>query len=284
MNLKKHIYPALIMALAALPAQLPAQAAPAGLRMIRSFEPVPEFSITNANVIEIDPAVFIFTTLSARKAAGKSKVDMLALRRLRPGPAILINAGFFNPPDGMLIGEFVEDGIRPEGIIYPAGEYIDRIFVVKKDGSLDVIGGNDRLSDTELAETRYAASGKSIWPGHSDATNRTAICLTKTGKVLLAAVYPVRTLKDMYSYMAHEGCIPEKTVSLDGGGSTQMSYNYDGVSWALGWERKGASVPECHLAQDNGDQRCYRPVATFITAQPREAASVQTSQTNGDSK
>ncbi|MCX5785879.1 MAG: phosphodiester glycosidase family protein [Elusimicrobia bacterium] len=267
--MKKQIYTALMTAMAVLPAQLSALDAAAGLRIIRSFEPVPEFSITNANVIEVDPAFFKFAALSARKTAGKSKMNMLALRNLLPEPALITNAGFFNPPDGALIGEFVEDGVRPGGIIYAGKENIDRIFVVRKNGAVDVIDGKEKITDEELAETAYAVAGKSAWPGHSDATNRTAICITGSGKVLLAAVYPVRTLDDLFSYMKYEGCVPEKTIDLDGGGSTQMSYNYGGSSWTLGWERKGNSVPECHMAQDNDDQRCYRPVATFITAEPR---------------
>ena len=267
--MKKYIYIVLMTAMAVLPARLSAMDTTPGLRVIRSFEPVPEFSITNANVIEVDPALLKFATLSARKAAGKGKINMLALRNLLSEPALITNAGFFNPPDGAIIGEFVEDGVRPGGIIYAEKENIDRIFVVRKNGTVDVICGKDKLSDDDLAETAYAVAGKSAWPGHADSTNRTAICITGSGKVLLAAVYPVRTLDELFSYMEHEGCIPEKTIDLDGGGSTQMSYNYGGRSWTLGWERKGSSVPECHMTQDNADQRCYRPVATFITVEPR---------------
>lgn len=256
----------LIAVLALLPAQLCAKDAP-GLRIVRSFEPVAEFSITNANVIEIDPALFKLTTISARRAAARSKVSMPALRRLLPGPAVIINAGFFNPADGALIGEFVEDGERPGDIIYAGGENIDRIFVARKDASVDVLDGAETLTAEELNGTAYAVAGKSAWPGHSEATNRTAVCITVSGKVLLAAVYPVRTIEKLFSYMESEGCVREKTINLDGGGSTQMSYKYGDRSWSLGWERKGASVPECHLTHDNTDQRCYRPVATFIAVE-----------------
>jgi len=269
--MKKYIYLAAAAALAANPAGLAAKDVPEGIRIVRSFEPVPEFAITNANVIEVDPAFFRFATVSARKAAGKAKASVQTLRRLLPGPALIMNAGYFNPKDGALIGEFVEDGARPEGIIYAPGGNLDRIFTAGKDGAVDVMDGEEKLTGEELAGTGSAVAGKSAWPGQSDATNRTALCLTGSGKVLLAAVYPVKTVAELFAYMKSEGCVPGKTVNLDGGGSTQMSYSYGGLSWNLGWERKGAAVPECHLAQDNGDQRCYRPVATFITVAPRPA-------------
>jgi hypothetical protein len=265
--MKLNIYAVLIAVLAIAPARLSAKDAP-GLRTVRSFEPVAEFSITNANVIEVDPALFRLTVISARRAAARSKIALPALRRLLPGPAVIMNAGFFNPADGALIGEFVEDGKRPGGIIYAGAENIDRVFVAGKDATVDVLDGVEKLTDAELARTDFAVAGKSAWPGHSEATNRTAICITVSGKVLLAAVYPVRTIEKLFSYMKSEGCVPEKTINLDGGGSTQMSYKYGGKSWSLGWERKGNSVPECHLAQDNADQRCYRPVATFVAVEP----------------
>jgi exopolysaccharide biosynthesis protein len=266
--MKRQAYITAMAVMAILPLRLAAGGASSGLRIIRHFEAVPAYSISNANVIEVDPALFRIATLSARKAAAKNKVNMLDLRKLLPGAALMINAGFFNPSDGALIGEFVEDGARPDGIIYANGGHIDRIFTAARDGAVDIISGTENLTDKELAGIRSAVAGKSAWPGHTDATNRTAICLTDAGKVLIAAVYPVRTLQKLFAYMQSEGCLPEKTVDLDGGGSTQMSYNYGETAWTLGWERKGASVPECHLTHDNADRRCYRPVATFITVEP----------------
>lgn len=270
--MKKKICLAALTALATMSLPLMAKDAPAGFRVIRNFEAVSSFSITNANVIEVDPVRFRISTVSARKAAAKKKMNVLALRSLLPGPALMINAGFFNPPTGDLIGEFVENGVRPDGIIYADGGNIDIIFAAAKDGTVDVLGGAEKLTDEELARTESAVAGKSAWPGHDDATNRSAICVTGGGKVLIAAVYPVRTLDKLFAYMRSEGCLPGKIVDLDGGGSTQMSYKYGGEAWALGWERKGSSVPECHLKQDNADQRCYRPVATFITVEPRGEA------------
>lgn len=270
--MKKLICMAVMSALAVMPLQLAAKEAPAGLRIIRNFEAVPAFSITNANVLEVDPALFRISTVSARKAADKKKMNVLALRSLLPGAALIVNAGFFNPPTGQLIGEFVENGARPDGIIYASGENIDIVFAAAKDGTVDVLGGTEKLTEEELAGTESAVAGKSAWPGHDDATNRTAICVTGGGRVLIAAVYPVRTLDKLFAYMQSEGCLPGKTVDLDGGGSTQMAYNYGGAAWALGWERKGAAVPECHLKQDNADPRCYRPVATFITVESKAEA------------
>jgi len=246
-------------------------AAPSGFRAVRSFEPVQAFGITNANVFEIDPALFTVRTVSARKAAGKAKATVLALRKLIPGAALMVNAGFFNPADGMLIGDFVEDGARPDGIIYAAGENIDRVFVAGKDGSADVLDGVEKLSDEQLAGAVSAVAGKSAWPGHNDATNRSAVCVTASGKVLIASLYPVRTLDKLFAYMESEGCLPGRTVDLDGGGSTQMSYSYGGTAWSFGWERKGPNVPECHAAGGVDDARCYRPVATFLVVEPRRA-------------
>ena len=240
-----------------------------GLRVLRRFEPVPGTGITHACVVEADPAYFRFSVVSALKAAGKQKAALPELRRLLPGPALIVNAGFFSLKDGAPIGEFVEDGARPGRIIYAPGKNLDRIFVARYDDSVDVLAGREKLTDAELLWTRSAVTGKSAWPGHSDPTNRTALCFTRAGKVLLAAVYPLNTLAALFNYMRSEGCEPASIVALDGGGSTQMSYDSGGEAWSLGWERAGADVPECHLRRDNADPRCYRPVSNFIVLEPR---------------
>ncbi len=259
----------------AVPA-VPAPSAPAaarteaGFRAVRSFEAVPAFGITEASVFEIDPSLFRVRTVSARKAAGKAKVSVQALRKLLPSAALMINAGFFNPPDGLLIGDFVEGGARPDGIIYAPGENLDRLFVVGKDGSASVVNGTEKLGDEQLAAAVSAVAGKSDWPGHANSTNRSAVCVTPAGKVLIAAVYPVRTLQKLFAYMESEGCAPGSVVNLDGGGSTQMSCNFGGSAWSFGWERKGTNVPECHVGGGIDDARCYRAVATFLVVEPRE--------------
>jgi hypothetical protein len=154
--------------------------------------------------------------------------------------------------------------------VYAPGKNLDRIFVARYDDSVDVLAGREKLTDTELLWTRSAVTGKSAWPGHSSLTSRTALCVTRGGKVLLAAVHPLRTLDELFKFMAAEGCDPGRTIALDGGGSTQMSYAGRGERWNLGWEREGEGVPDCHLREDNTDRRCYRPVANFIVVEPRK--------------
>ncbi len=240
-----------------------------GLRVLRRFEPVPGTGITHACVVEADPAYFRFSVISALKAAGEQKAALPELRRLLPGPALIVNAGFFSLKDGAPIGEFVEDGARPGRVIFAPGKNLDRIFVSRYDDSVDVLDGREKLTDMELLWTRSAVTGKSAWPGHESVTNRTALCFTRAGKVLLAAVYPLNTLDELFNYMKSEGCEPGRIVALDGGGSTQMSYSSGGETWSLGWERAGDDVPECHLRRDNADPRCYRPVSNFIVLEPR---------------
>ena len=161
----------------------------------------------------------------------------------------------------------MEAGRRPERVLYSPGRHLDRIFTAWDDGGVDVLAGRETLSDEQLARAASAVTGKSAWPDSDTATNRTALCLTRGGKVLLAAVYPVRTVEAMLRYMESEGCIPQKTASLDGGGSTQLSFWSGGSYWNLGWERKGETVPECHLRGDNRDARCYRPVGNFLVVE-----------------
>lgn len=247
-----------------------AEAAAGGLSVRRYFEQVPAFGITHACVVEADPREFSFRTLGAVKSTGRQKATALEVRRRLPDAALIINAGFFSLKDGAPIGEYVEGGRRPERVIYSPGRYLDRIFTVWDGGGVEVIAGREKLSEEELARAVSAVTGKSAWPEHSSATNRTAVCLTRGGKVLLAAVYPVRTVDDTLRYMESEGCIPEGTAVLDGGGSTQMSFWSGGRHWNLGWERRSASVPECHLRGDNRDARCYRPVGNFIVIEKKK--------------
>lgn len=241
-----------------------------GLRVVRRFGAVPAFGITHACVVEADPYFYKFSVVSAEKAAGKERIALPELRRLLPDPALVINAGFFRLDNGAPIGELVEDGERASRLVYAPGKNLDRIFVARFDDSVDVLAGREKLTDTELLWTRSAVTGKSAWPGHSSLTSRTALCVTRGGKVLLAAVHPLRTVDELFEFMAAEGCDPERTVNLDGGGSTQMSYAVRGERWNLGWEREGDGVPDCHLRADNPDRRCYRPVANFIVVEPRK--------------
>ncbi|MHB0995626.1 MAG: phosphodiester glycosidase family protein [Elusimicrobiales bacterium] len=261
--------PLLAAALAALTLSPLSAGETEGLRVLRRFGTVPAFGITHACVIEADPAFYKFSVVSAEKAAGKPRLALPDLRRLLPEPALIVNAGFFRLDNGAPIGELVEDGERAPRLVYAPGKNLDRIFVARYDDSVDVLAGREKLTDTELFWTRSAVTGKSAWPGHASLASRTALCVTRGGKVLLAAVHPVRTVEELFEFMAAEGCDPERTVNLDGGGSTQMSYDGRGERWSLGWEREGNGVPDCHLRADNRDRRCYRPVANFIVVEPR---------------
>jgi len=279
MNNKKtsviKLFGTLLMALLwTATSRLPAQEAPSvknadGIKVLRRFEPVPGFGIKMANVVRLDQGTFKFETVSAITLAGKNRISVLQAVVAAGEPAVMMNASFFDLASGHPIGDFVEKGARPNNVITVPGKFFDRIFVVYKNGSADVLSGTEWLSEEQLSQVEYAVAGRSKWPGHSDLTNRSAVCIDKSGGVLLAVVYPVRTLEKMYDYMASEGCQPEKTVSLDGGGSTQMSFSVGNERWTLGWERKGKNVPECHLKGGSTSKVCYRPVANFIAAFPK---------------
>ena len=271
-NLRIILIP--LLALSFIPAahsQRPAYgtgANPAGsIKILREFAPVKEFGVRIANEVEFDPAYFTFRTVSARALIGHPRTTALEVKTRYPGAVAVMNASFFSLTDGSIIGEFVENGKRPPGLIY-GGKDIDRLLVSRKDGAADILSGKTRLSDEEMENTLFAVSGKSRWPGQADATSRSAVCVKYSGRFLLAAVYPVSTVKEMTEYMVSEGCVPEKIIHFDGGGSTQMAYAAKGGEWMLGWERKGENLPECHLKKDNRDARCYRPVASFVIVVP----------------
>ena len=275
-------------------ARLPAQGAPPassrGITILREFSPVKknadsksrdkEFGITMVNVVRLDPKFFRFETVSAQRLAKKTTMTVrdAAEKLAAESPVVMINASFFDTKrlEEYPMGEFVENGNRPRDIIPVYGKNFDRIFVVYKNGSVDVLDGIEELSAKQLGKVEppvknpvvYAVAGRSKWEGHSGLANRSAVCIDETGGVLLAAVYPVKTLPEMFAYMESLGCRPEKTVSLDGGGSTQMFFSGGNEEWVLGWERKGGAqnVPECHLKGGSKNELCYRSVATFIAA------------------
>ncbi len=250
------------------PAVSPWRDAASGFKVLRKFSPVKDFGIQLANVVEFDPAFFTIKTVSARALTGRPRITVLEVKKRLPEAAAILNASFFNLADGAIIGEFVENGAKPDGLIY-GGADINRLLVLRKDGTADILSEKEKLSAEELESTGYAVSGKSRWPGQSDPTSRSAACIKYSGRILLAAVYPVKTLPEMDEYLASEGCVPGKVIHLDGGGSTQMSYGLQGEEWLFGWERKSASVPECHLDKDTDDVRCYRPVASFLAVFPK---------------
>ena len=239
-----------------------------GFKVLRKFSAVKDFDIQLAFEVEFDPAYFTIKTVSSRALTGRPKTTVLEVKKRLPEAAAILNASFFNLADGAIIGEFVENGARPDGLIY-GGNDINRLLVLRKDGTADILSGKEKLTAEELESTGYAVSGKSRWPGQVDATNRSAVCIKSSGRILLAAVYPVKTLQEMDEYLASEGCVPGKVVHLDGGGSTQMSYGFQGEEWLLGWERKSQTVPECHVNKDNNDASCYRPVASFLAVFPK---------------
>ncbi|OGS08876.1 MAG: hypothetical protein A2270_05705 [Elusimicrobia bacterium RIFOXYA12_FULL_51_18] len=275
-------------------ARLPAQAAPPasnrGITVLREFAPVQksadptsrdkEFGIKMVNVVRLDPKFLRFETVSAQRLAKKTTMTVrdAADKLAAENPVAIINASFFDtkPFEEYPMGEFVENGDRPRNIIPVYGKHFDRIFVVYKNGSVDVLDGIEEFNAKQLGKVDppvknpvvYAVAGRSMWEGHSGLTNRSAVCIDETGGVLLAAVYPLKTLPEIFAYMESLGCLREKTVSLDGGGSTQMFFSGGDTEWELGWERKGGGddVPECHLKGGNKNKLCYRSVATFIAA------------------
>ncbi|MFA6318986.1 MAG: phosphodiester glycosidase family protein [Elusimicrobiota bacterium] len=222
--------------------------------LLKDNEPVPEFDIEMATVIEVDPRLAEIRTVSAKTAVDAGRTTLPKVMASMPAALAGMNAGFFSLQDGTPIGFFMEGG---KVIRHSGHDSMNRIFTVDSQGRPAVVKG----VSVEPEGVVSAVAGKSSWAESSNSA-RAAVCVTTGGKVRLVAAYPVSNLGRMTVYLKlREGC--ESIVHLDGGGSTQMAFKADRL--VTGWERK----PECQKPSKQSPPQCFRRVPTFLVVLPK---------------
>ena len=229
-----------------------------GLDLVKRFVGVPGYKVSFSNVVVIDPARFKIKTISAQKLLGRNFATIPEFAAAAPSALAIINAGFFDFPTptspNVFVGFYMENGK-----VMPGNGKMQRVFTVNKEGVPGVF--LERPLDTSPIES--AVSGFS-GGNKNDSTARTAVCLTGDGLVKFVSLYPMKTLDEMTDYLKkEENC--SDYVHLDGGGSTQMFYNFDNDYLKYGWERR----PECYKGDIVFPESCYRQVANVLAVLPK---------------
>lgn len=234
-------------------------AADQGLVLEKRLEAVPKFGIQFCNVVEVDPARYRIKTVSAAKLLNKKRASVPKIMKVIPEAVAAINAGFFptddakNRPSDTFDGFFIEEGRKQAH-----NNRQKRVFYVTDDGRPGIAMAAKVPGESIESAVAGLTSGKK-----ADGTARSAVCITKGGRVKLVTAYPVKTLAAMTRFLRQEEDCADY-VHLDGGGSSQMAYDDGKESFITGWERH----EQCYKGEEEQPPECFRMVTSALVVVP----------------
>jgi len=219
------------------------------------MESIPAYGIRYANVVAVDPARFRIRSASAQRVLGRRLATLPEIVGAVPGAVAAVNASFFSQTGTVFTGFYMEEGEKA-----PHGRGQKTVFYETTEGSVGISPERD-LDPGALssAVAGYTAGSR------EDPTARSAVCITGDGGVKLVTAYPVKTLNLMTRYLREaEGCLQH--LHLDGGGSTQMSFQDASQDLSVGWERDETCTAD---GSGRSPEQCHREVASILVVVPR---------------